>query len=96
MKKYEFDWDLKKAKSNLLKHRVSFEEATTVFSDPLAKIFDDHRHSILENREIVIGRSLKGQLLVVAFVEKGKKIRLISARETTKRERKDYEENIFH
>ena len=59
----EFEWDSKKGKANLSKHGVSFDEALTVFRDPLARIFDDEDHSIEEQREIIIGQSAKGRLL---------------------------------
>ncbi len=90
----KFEWDLKKAALNLSKHGVSFEEALTVFADPLAKIFDDESHSIGEQREIVIGHSVNQNLLLVCFTAEEESIRIFSAREATKRERKDYEENV--
>ena len=90
----KFEWDRKKAESNLKKHGVSFEEATTVFSDPLAAIFDDEEHSDNERREIIIGYSRSNRLLLVSFVERVVNvIRIISARLSTKKERKDYEKN---
>jgi len=73
---------------------VNFEEAITVFSDPLAAIFYDEVHSIDENREIIIGHSAANRLLLVSFTERDGEIRLISARVATKKERKDYEENV--
>jgi uncharacterized protein len=88
-----FEWDLEKALANSSLHRVSFEEAVTVFQDPLARIHDDPEHSDTEIREILVGHSLAGRLLVVAFTERGSRIRLISARRATKRERRDYEES---
>jgi uncharacterized DUF497 family protein len=88
-----FEWDAEKAKLNLGKHRVSFDEASTVFNDPLARIFDDPDHSLTEYREIIVGQSLSGRLLLVCFVEVTEAvIRIVSARELTKSERKDYEE----
>ena len=90
----KFEWDLEKAALNLSKHGVSFEEALTVFADPLAKIFDDESHSIGEQREIVIGHSINQNLLLVCFTAEAESIRIFSAREATKRERKDYEENV--
>ena len=90
----KFEWDLEKAALNLSKHGVSFEEALTVFADPLAKIFDDESHSIGEQREIVIGHSINQNLLLVCFTADAESIRIFSAREATKRERKDYEENV--
>jgi uncharacterized protein len=87
-----FEWDPAKAAANLLQHGVSFEDAATVFLDPLAKIHDDPDHSATERRDIIVGHSLRGQLLVVSFTNRGSKIRLISARPTTRHEGHDYEE----
>lgn len=88
-----FEWDAKKASSNAIKHGVTFDEASTVFSDPLAVIFDDDDHSRDERREIIIGYSLLGQLLLVSFTERDKMtVRIISAGKATRRERKDHEE----
>ena len=81
----KFEWDLKKAALNLSKHGVSFEEALTVFADPLAKIFDDESHSVGEQREIIIGHSVNQKLLLVCFTAEGESIRIFSAREATKR-----------
>ena len=89
-----FEWDPEKAAANLAKHGVSFEEALTVFSDPLARIFDDEDHSREEEREIIIGPSTQQRLLVVCFTARDTAIRLFSARRATKRERQDYEESI--
>ncbi|MFL5240792.1 MAG: BrnT family toxin [Gemmataceae bacterium] len=89
----EFDWDEDKAASNHRKHQVTFEEAATVFADPLAAIFNDEVHSVEEQREIIVGHSAKNQLLLVCFTERAEAIRIISARRATKWERKDYEEN---
>ena len=89
-----FEWDLEKAAANLTKHGVSFEEALTVFSDPLARIFDNEDHSNEEEREIIIGHSAKHRLLLVCFTARETAIRLFSARRATKREQQDYEENI--
>jgi len=83
-----------KSRSNLTKHDVSFEEAATVFDDPLFIAFADPDHSIGENRFIIMGESKRRRLLVVAYAERGKTIRLISAREATRRERATYEEEI--
>ena len=90
----KFEWDPKKAASNLSKHGVSFEEGLTVFGDPLARIFDDEDHSIEEQREIIIGHSVKERLLVVCFTSQGESVRILSARKATRKERKDYEENV--
>jgi uncharacterized DUF497 family protein len=70
-----------------------FDEALTVFANPLAAIFDDPDHSLDERRELIIGHSAKQRLLVVCFTERGRRTRIISAREATTRERIDYEEN---
>ncbi len=89
-----FEWDAKKASINLCKHGVSFEEASTVFDDPLAAIFDDEEHSIQETREIILGHSIKNRLLLVCFTERANNvIRIFSTRLPTKKEKKDYEEN---
>lgn len=90
----EFEWDSRKAASNLRRHGVSFEEAIGVFADPLAKIFDDEDHAIEEHREIIIGHSMQERLLLVAFFQREATIRIISARKVTKHERKDYEEGL--
>jgi hypothetical protein len=73
---------------------MSFEEALTVFSDTLARIFDDEEHSIEEQREIIIGHSAKERLLVVCFTARGESVRIFSARRATRKERNKYEENI--
>jgi uncharacterized DUF497 family protein len=90
----EFERDEKKAKANLKKHKVSFEEAGTVFDDLLFLIFADPDHSFDEKRFIIMGKSNKNRLLVVSFTERKPKIRLISARKATRAERKNYEEEI--
>jgi len=87
-----FDWDPKKARTNLEKHGVSFEEAVAVFGDPLARIHDDPSHSGAEMREIIVWHSSRSRLLLVSFVEREAEIRVISAREATRQERRDYEE----
>mgnify|MGYP002785061355 CR=1 FL=1 len=89
----EFEWDQAKAERNLNKHGVSFDEAATVFHDALAAIFQDDDHSDEEEREILIGYSEKGRLLIVSFTERGEAIRIISARKATRSERKNHEEN---
>lgn len=91
---FEFEWDPTKAEENWKKHGVAFEEALTVFADPLARIFNDPDHSTDEAREIIIGHSEKQRLLLVSFTERAAKVRLIGARSATKRERKDYEQDI--
>jgi uncharacterized DUF497 family protein len=88
----QFEWDKPKADANLKKHRVSFDEALTVFADPLARVRDDPDHSMLERREIIIGHSVRRRVLVVGFAERATKVRIISARRATAHERKNYEE----
>src|SRR5687767_11025690 len=90
----QFEWDPAKAEANLKKHGVAFEEALTVFADPLARIFDDPDHSSAERHEIIIGFSVKPRLLVVGFTERSGHIRLIHARRAAKAERTRHEENI--
>ncbi|MGH7183228.1 MAG: BrnT family toxin [Nitrospiraceae bacterium] len=87
-----FEWDQQKALTNQVKYRVSFEEPMTVFSDPLARIFDDSDHTATEPREIIIGLSQKARLLLVCFTEREDGVRIFSARNATKLERQDYEE----
>ncbi len=82
----------RKAASNLVKHGVSFQQAATVFGDALGRIVADPRHSSEEERLVLLGLSQEKRLLAVMFVERGEKIRIISARRATRRERKDYEE----
>jgi uncharacterized DUF497 family protein len=90
----QFEWDERKAKANRKKHKVSFEEASSVFGDPIAKIFYDEEHSAEENREIIVGHSSSDRLLVVSFTERGQDVvRIISARVATRNERKSYEES---
>lgn len=86
-----FEWDREKAKRNWKKHKVSFDEAVTVFYDPLSATFDDPDHSNDERRLITIGFSSRGRLLVVSHTERGKAIRIISARSATAHERKGHE-----
>ena len=88
-----FEWKPQKAKSNLKKHGVSFEEASTAFQDTLSLTIDDPLHSIDEERVVLIGMSNKNRLLVVVHAERGDNIRIISARKATKEERKNYESN---
>ena len=87
-----FEWNPTKAAANLKRHGVSFDEATTTFQDPLARLHDDPRHSDAERREIIVGHSSQGGLLLVSFTNRGSNIRLISARPASRRERRDYEE----
>ena len=87
-----FEWDPRKAKLNLRKHRVSFEEATTAFRDPLSATGTDPDHSTDENRFVTFGLSSKDRLLTVSHTERSEAIQIISARRATKPERKIYEE----
>ncbi len=88
----EFEWDENKANANLSKHGVAFDEAKTVFDDPLYIDFYDPDHSDEEERYIIIGQSQQRRLLVVSYTEREQTTRLISAREATKREKDAYEE----
>ena len=90
----QFEWDERKAEVNVKRHGVSFEEATSVFRDPLACIFNDEWHSIGEAREIIIGHSLQERLLLICFTERSGVVRIISARPATRKERKNYEEYL--
>ena len=87
----QFEWNREKAKKNLKKHKVSFDQAVTVFYDPLSATFDDPDHSDYEQRLITVGYSSRRRLLVVAHTERGKTIRIISARAATAYERKRHE-----
>jgi len=87
-----FEWDRHKAEANLRKHGISFEEAQTVFTDPLSMTLPDPDHSEDEGRFIDIGMSDNHRVLVVVYTERGQRIRLISARKATPVERKQYEE----
>jgi len=87
----KFEWDSAKAQENLLSHGVSFEEATTVFGDALAGTIPGPDHSEGEVRFVTIGWTANGRLIVVSHSEEGDTIRIISAREATSHERKQYE-----
>ena len=90
----QFEWDEAKAKANVKKHKVSFDEASSVFSNTLAKIFFDPQHSHDEVREIIVGESARGRVLLVSFTDRGTGlVRIISARVATKAERSAYEES---
>ena len=89
-----FEWDAAKARANLRKHRVSFEEASSAFADPLSLTIPDPDHSAGEERFLLLGRSATGQLLVIAHVERDDDIRLISARRATRGERHVYQEGF--
>jgi uncharacterized protein len=88
----QFEWNDEKATSNLSKHDVPFEEAKTVFDDPLYVDFYDPDHSEDEERYLIVGQSSRGRILIVSYTERGDSIRLISAREVTRTEREVYEE----
>jgi len=88
----EFEWNPGKAARNLKDHKITFEEAATVFGDPLSLTLPDPDHSNDESRFITVGNSIDGKLLLVSHTDRDEKIRIISAREATKRERKFYEE----
>jgi uncharacterized DUF497 family protein len=90
-----FEWDAAKALANATKHGVGFEEASTVFSDPLSSTVPDPRHSQGEARFAILGESAEGRLLAVFFTERGTDIRIISAREATRRERDSYAHGTF-
>jgi len=87
----QFEWDREKEKRNRRKHRVSFDEAVTVFYDPLSATFDDPDHSFGEHRLITIGFSSHDRLVVVSHTERGNAIRIVSARPATAQERKRHE-----
>jgi hypothetical protein len=89
-----FEWDPLKARSNLAKHRVGFEEASTVFGDALSLTIPDPEHSETEKRYVTMGIAFTGKLLVVVHTDRGNNIRIISARRASRRERKSYEKGI--
>jgi uncharacterized DUF497 family protein len=86
-----FEWDPRKARSNFAKHGVGFEEASTIFGDPLSLTIPDPEHSKTEERFVTIGSAFTGKLLVVVHTDRGDNIRIISARRASRRERKSYE-----
>ena len=88
----EFEWNQTKAAANVSKHLFSFDEAKTVFDDPLYVDFYDPDHSLNEHRYIIVGKSQQGRLLMVSYTETGDTIRIVSSREVTRAERKQYEE----
>ncbi len=88
-----FGWDPVKAAINLRKHGVSFGEASSVFRNPLAKILRDPTRHESEDRAIMIGHSDRGRTLLVVFTEQAGRLRIISAREASRRERREYEEH---
>ena len=87
----KFTWDRRKNRANLEKHGVSFDEATTVFADPLAASIPDPDHSEGEERFVTMGSSARNRLVVVCHTEEGDTVRIISAREANSHERKKYE-----
>ena len=87
-----YEWNAPKAKANIQKHGVPFDEAATVFLDPLALTFPDPDHSAGEEREITIGYTTRHQVVFVSHCQRGDRIRIISARRATRRERRQYEE----
>ena len=90
----KFEWDERKAASNLEKHRVGFSEASTIFDDPWFVTFLDEEHSMDEDRYITIGLSSRNRLLLVAHTDRAGQIRIISARKATSNERKFYNEGL--
>ena len=89
-----FEWDPEKARSNLEKHGVSFEVAATVFGDPLSLTVADPDHSDEEDRFVTIGQTARSETIVVVHTDRGEGVRIISARQATTRERRQYEEGI--
>lgn len=89
----EFEWDPAKADSNHEKHGVSFDEAATAFGDPLSLTIADPDHSDDEDRFVLLGETFAGRLVVVVHTERGERVRIISARLATPRERRSYEED---
>jgi len=92
--KLNFEWDETKARENLKNHKISFDEATTVFSDLFSVTIPDPDHSENEQRFIDIGTSAKGRILVVVYIERKGNVRIISCRKATRREQRIYEEDI--
>ena len=88
-----FEWDPKKARLNLKRHGISFDESSTAFRDPLSQTIEDPLHSENEERFVLIGRSIQGRILVIVHTDRGDQIHIISARLATKKERLRYEKN---
>ncbi len=88
-----FEWDDQKAARNLAKQGVSFQEATTLFGDPLSDTFDDPDHSVEQRRFLIIGTSQQGRMLIVSHTDDGEVVHIISAREPTRGEKESYEES---
>jgi uncharacterized DUF497 family protein len=93
MAELAFEWDPKKAEANLKAHGISFDEASTVFRNPLAQVLPDPSHSVGEERVLLVGHDAQGRVLMVVFTERQDRIRIISARVATKRERQGYEKH---
>ena len=93
MKRLRYEWDPEKARENARKHGVSFEEAVTVFLDPLSRGYADRDRSDDEERELTLGWSIRGRLLFVAHTIRRGRVRIISARRATARERRQHEED---
>ena len=91
----DFEWDEAKADANEQKHGVTFTEAMTVFADPLSLTGYDPQHAEDEDRFITMGQSAQGRLLIISHTDRGEAIRIISAREASRREKKDYEDGEF-
>jgi uncharacterized DUF497 family protein len=89
-----FEWDAHKSRANMRKHGIEFDEAATVFKDPISITSYDPNHSEEEQRFITVGMSTAGHLLLIAHTDRGDRIRIIGARELTRRERQAYEEEI--
>ncbi len=89
-----FEWDVRKAAANLKKHGVTFEDAASVFFDPLAITFPDPDHSLDETRQVTVGYTMEGNLVFVSHCERQERIRMISARPATRTEQRQYEEGI--
>lgn len=87
----QFEWDSKKAQSNKRKHGITFEEASTIFGDPLSVTIHDPAHSIGKDRFITIGRSIDDKLIVVVHIDRDDTVRIISARKATRNEKRKYE-----
>ena len=88
-----FEWDPHKARTNLVKHGIAFEEAATVFGDPSSLTISDPEHSVAEERYVTVGKAFADKLLVVVHTDRGDNIRVISARAASRRERKFYEKS---
>jgi hypothetical protein len=88
----QFEWDSEKARLNLKKHGMSFNEASTIFNDPLSVTFPDPDHSYGEERYVIIGLSSANRILVVPYTDRADCVRIISAREATRNERRFYED----